>query len=207
MSALPESLMVPIESLMNRGIRESTAAAQAANKLHNRSIVICFQAPDFRAQASVIDGRLRLRADSDEKPDVEITGTPLELIRLFRTDDQSPIREGQIEIVGDPEIAERFRELCRLAVPDLERQLSRVIGEPAAFQVFGVAQGFMHWARATAEATADHFSDILQEDSELLPLPEEIEQFNADVDEASDALARIEARLKHFKRRLDALHP
>lgn len=204
MSVLSESLLVPIERLMNRGIAESAAAAESAAGLEKRSMVIYAEPPALRMCLSVLDGRLRLHVNHDQVADVEIKGTPVELIRLFFVDEHAPIREGRIAVTGSADIAEQFRELCRLAGPDLEQQLTRVIGAPAAFQVANVSQSFMRWARTTGETTADHLSDILQEDSELLPTAEDIQQFNADVDEASNALARLEARLKLVRLGIDA---
>ena len=204
MSELLEWLLVPMEGIINRGIVISPEATEAAMQLESRSMRVNSLAPDIDLRISISDGRMRLQLDAaDDDADVELRGSALELNRLLFIDERAPVREGRVTIKGRSEIAEQFRELFRLAGPEPERQLARLIGAPAAFQLSNAAKSVAHLISDVAKSSADHLSDILQEDSELLPTPEEIDQFNAGVDEASDKLARLEARYRRLARAVD----
>lgn len=189
---------------MNYGITTSPQAAAAALQLENQSMRVSSRAPDIDLRISIVKGRVRLRTGKTEDVDVELQGSALELNRLLFIDERAPFREGRVSIRGNAETAEQFRELFRLAGPEPERQLARLIGAPAAFQISNAAQSIFHWITGAADSSADHLSDILQEDSNLLPIPEEVEQFNAGVDEASDKLARLEARMRYLSQTVDA---
>jgi len=204
MSALLEIVLVPAESIMNRGITMSQPATRAARQLENRSMRVSSRSPDIDLRISVVNGRLRLRPGATGDADVELQGSALELNRLLFVDGRAPVREGRVSIKGSAETAERFRELFRLAGPEPEQQLASLIGGPAAFQVRTAAQSVFHWLTGVTELSADHLSDILQEDSDLLPAPDEVDQFNAGVDEARDRLARIEARINRLAKAVDS---
>ena len=204
MSSLLEWLLVPAEGIINRGIMISPQATEAAMQLENRSMRVSSLAPNIDLRIGITNGRMRLQLDTTDEVDVELRGSALELNRLLFIDDRAPVREGQISIKGSSEIAEQFRELFRLAGPEPERQLARLIGAPAAFQLSNAAKSAVHWISGVAQSSADHLSDILQEDSELLPTPEEVDQFNAGVDEASDNLARLQARYRRLAQVVDA---
>ena len=43
-------------------------------------------------------------------------------------------------MTGDTDIAEQFRDLLRFATPDLEEELSRLVGDPLAHQAGNAAR-------------------------------------------------------------------
>src|SRR5579862_1773775 len=59
-------------------------------------------------------------------------GAPLALLALAGTDPQAPIRRGDVRIEGDGQLAQQYRELAALLVPDLEDSLARLMGRSAA---------------------------------------------------------------------------
>ena len=74
------------------------------------------------------DGRDRAR-DRGQPADATLCGTPLALLALAGPEAEGDCAAASVRIEGDAEIAQKFRELLRARrSPDLEEELSRVIG-------------------------------------------------------------------------------
>ena len=77
---------------------------------------------------------MTLHTDHEGTPDATLSGTPLSLLRLAGPAPEAALRGGAVHIEGDAEVAQTFSELLKAAQPDLEEELSRVVGDVAAHQ-------------------------------------------------------------------------
>lgn len=130
--------------------------------------------------------------------DAVIGGTPLELRRLIFTDRNESIRAGRVAFEGDIEIAEKFRELMLTARPDLEGRLAAWVGEPAAFQLINLFQDVRDWALDTTDEFVARTSEYLQDNARHVPTPEEATEFCAAVDDLTNDVDRLEARISRI---------
>jgi ubiquinone biosynthesis protein UbiJ len=149
----------------------------------------------------IFGGRFRVTAPTGEPPDAGISGTPLGLGRLLGNDPEAAVREGMVRISGDAEIAGAFRELLHHARPDLEAELSRLVGAPLAREAAEAARAFSAWGQRAAEGMARDAGELLSGTGRLLVSRAEFEQFSRRVDELVNDVARTEARLQQFGRR------
>lgn len=188
---------------LNRGIRESaTARAQVAD-LDGRSLAVKVNPPGYRLRITITDGRAGLVAD--ELPaDAELSGGPLDLQRLLFGDAESVLRTGRIEIRGETDIAERFRELLEAAGPDLEEILSRVVGDVAAHEIGQATRAFADWARRASQSLGRSLTEYLQEERRETPTRFEAEEFLNDVDKLANDVDRAAARVARLVRRQDS---
>jgi ubiquinone biosynthesis protein UbiJ len=116
-------------------------------------------------------------------------------MRLLGPQPEAALRTGSVHIQGDAEVAQTFSELLEHARPDLEEELSRVIGDVAAHQVGNVARSFMGFAQRAASTFTQNVSEYLQEEGRDVPNRTEADEFIADVDKLRDDVDRIEARI------------
>ena len=78
---------------------------------------------------------MRLTKDDAERGvDAEISGSLMNLAALAGPHPEEIIRRGDVTIRGDAEIAQKFRELAMLLKPDVEEELSKLIGDTPAHQ-------------------------------------------------------------------------
>jgi ubiquinone biosynthesis protein UbiJ len=105
-------------------------------------------------------------------------------------------------IVGDAEVAERYRELFALARPDLEEELSRLIGDLPARRLSLAAQGALGWVKRFGRTARENVAEYLQEESRDLVAKPEVEEFVQGVDRLRDTAERVEARLLRIEQRL-----
>lgn len=204
MNAGPFSaLLGPINAAMNRNVEQSGRATTIAQQLEGRALALEFAGTPVTLLFRVADGRIAIgmRGD-DETADATLTGSPLSLLSMVGPDAEERFRGSSIKIAGDAEVAQRFRDLLQQAQPDLEEELSRVVGDVAAHQVASFARGFFDWGRKAADSLSANVAEYLQEEGRDVPARVEVEEFLEAVDQLREATDRLEARLARAESRL-----
>lgn len=190
-----DTLLSPGAALINRGIDENETAQDLCDALEGRSLRITVKPLPSPILISASGGRVDVSADKIKEADAEITGTIIELNRLMFIDNEAPIREGRVDISGDAEIADSFRELLLSARPDLEEKLADWFGESMAFQLSSLVRDTRDWATDIAEDLTERAADFLHKDDGPLPTTAEIKAHTAEVDTLVNDVERMEARL------------
>jgi ubiquinone biosynthesis protein UbiJ len=201
MNAL-ETLLRPVTALINRKIAATTPARELAVELDEKVLAVRVADTAIAAYLLVKDGELLLSTTTMGEPDVVISGSLFSLARLAGPAGEDLMREGVVDIVGDAVIAQQFRRLLNYGRPDLEEELSNVIGDVAAHGVGEVARGVGRWGREASAIVRQNVSEYLQEESRVVPSRYEIEHFSKHVETLRDDVDRLEARLN----RLSASH-
>ena len=199
---LAQLLFRPLELFLNRGLEQSAAAQGLARELEGRTLgwSVVGTLLDLRLRVSA--GRLLVALPDGAAPDACLRGSVLSLGRLLREDPQAPVRDGSVQLTGDTELAERFGELLRLATPDLEQELSRLVGDLLARQVGNATRAFADWSATTGKTVERGVAQFLQEQSRMLPTRAEIDEFSHRVDTLVNDVARAEARIERLKEEL-----
>lgn len=202
-----ESLLRPVENLINRGIAQSTEATKLCRQLDGRSMDVTIDVQPFKTplnlRVTANDDQIHMSDESSKGADVEISGTMMELNRLMFSGSQLPLRNGRVVIHGDTDIAEQFRMLFLLARPNLEEELVDLVGDDAAPRIAKAVRNLRSLMVGTLEDVAEQVSDYLREDGNHLPTRAETENFFDDVDKLPNDIARIEARLSRVREKLE----
>lgn len=196
MNAL-ESMLWPAINMMNRQIQAKTPARDLCVELEGRVVAVRVSNTGLNAFFRVHTDRIELTTDEVDDPDVIIAGSLLALARLGSND--NAIREGAVELAGDVETGARFQKLLRYGAPDLEEELSSVIGDVAAHGVGNVARNVSRWGREASATMRQNVSEYLQEESRTVPSRYEANRFSKRVDELRDDVERFEARLRRLE--------
>lgn len=196
--------LAPLESVLNRNIAASAAARRLCRQLDGKVLALHVTGLPlsvfFRSEGErmSIDTASATGADT---PAATLSGSPLALLRLAGPAPESAIRGGSIQIQGDAEVAQAFSELLKQAQPDLEEELSRVIGDVAAHQVGNTARAMLGFGKRAVDTFTQNVAEYLQEEGRDLPTRTEADEFVADVDKLRDDVARLEARLANLSKR------
>jgi ubiquinone biosynthesis protein UbiJ len=83
----------------------------------------------------------------------------------------------------------------------LEEELAELVGDEAAPRIANALRNIRNFAVDTLEDVAAQVSGYLQGDGNHFPTRVEIETFFNNVDELSNDLARIEARLSRIRKK------
>jgi ubiquinone biosynthesis protein UbiJ len=195
-------LTATIENVLNRGLPRSPRAQQLCAELAGRRIAI--EAPAM-ARLLVESTGNSLRVTRGSLPaDAEVIGGPLSLLALGGRPVDAPLSRGEVEVRGDAELAQKFRELARLLAPDPEEELSLVIGDVAAHRIARLARGALGWGRNAAETLLRDVGEYFSHERGDLVSREEGEQFLRGVDGLREDVDRLDARLELLKQRLAA---
>lgn len=194
-------LTATIENVLNRGLPRSPRAQQLCAELAGRRIAI--EAPAM-ARLLIESTGNSLRITRGTLPaDAEVIGGPLSLLALGGVSDAS-LSRGEVEVRGDAELAQKFRELARLLAPDPEEELSILIGDVAAHRIGRLTRGALNWTRNAAATLLQDVGEYFgHERADLVPRAEG-EQFLRGVDALREDVDRLDARLELLTQRLAA---
>jgi ubiquinone biosynthesis protein UbiJ len=191
--------LTPLESVLNRNIAASSTASALCKRLSGKVMALHLENLPFSLFFASDGERMALTTAHDLPADATLTGTPLSLLRLAGPAPEAALRGGAVHIEGDAEVAQAFSQLLKHARPDLEEELSRVIGDVAAHQIGNVARSALGFAKRAADTFAQNVAEYLQEEGRDLPTRTEADEFVSDVDRLRDDVERLQARIAHLE--------
>jgi len=199
-----------LENVLNRGLPRSPRAQQLCAELAGRrvAITIAAAAQPGRSPSVLVESTgdsLRLTAITAGGPaggapdaapaDATITGGPLSLLALSGSAPEAVLQRGDVRIDGDAELAQKFRELALLLRPDLEEELSLVLGDVPAHQLGRFARAAFGWTHKAATTTVRNVAEYLGHERRDLVPRGEAEQFLQGVDTLREDVDRLAARI------------
>jgi len=194
-----EAALRPAAKLLNRNIQESTPARELCAELAGTVVAVRVSDTALAAYFIVDDEAVDVVAATSQDPDVLISGSLITLASLAGQSGTAAVRDGSLDIAGDVALAGQFQQLLSFARPDIEEELSNIVGDAAAHRLGEIARGFGRWGREASSTMGANIREYLQEESRDAPSRYEVEKFSADVDELRDDVDRVEARLNRLQ--------
>ena len=194
-----EVLLRPIADVLNRNIAEITPAREIASELNGTTVAIRVRDTALGAYFVFADDVIALSTEYTDDPDVVITGSLITLARMMKGSGEAAIRSGDVDLTGDAATAQRFQKLLDLAQPDIEEEMSRVIGDVAAHRIAEIARGVGNWAREARSTMGGNIREYLQEESRDVPTRYEVDRFTQQVGTLRDDVERVAARLDRLE--------
>lgn len=194
-----ETILRPLASVMNRQIQLRTPARELCAELDGRVFAIRVRNTALAAYFVIGSTKVFLHTEFDGDPDAVICGSLLSLARLAGSDNEAPFRDGSVELSGDALLAQQFHKLLGYSRPDLEEELSVMVGDVVAHNVGNVVRGAAAWGRQATSTVAQNIGEYFQEESRSVPSRYELDSFRAKVGTLRDDVARFEARLRNME--------
>jgi ubiquinone biosynthesis accessory factor UbiJ len=192
-------MLATLEKVLNRGLPRSVRARELCAELEGRSLAI--EIRDI-ARLRVASNGLQLTVTRDEeRADATVSGGPFGLAALAADSPEAVLQRGGVAIAGDAELASRFRELGRLLRPDLEEELSLVLGDVPAHQLGRLARLGLAFGRRAISTTVRNAAEYLAHERADLVSRNEGEQFLRGVDAVREGVDRLTSRLEQLTRR------
>jgi len=196
---ITDSLLQPVAGLINRGIDMDEQVQDRCDALEGRSMRIHARPLNTAVTLMVRDGVIEFETDPTTDVDVEIYGSVIELNRLMFIDNEAPIREGHVELSGNVELADEFRQLLIAAAPDLEEELAEWFGDSAAGQISGLIHSARTFLHDFMEDTGERLAERLRDNTGPLPENSDIQAHMSAVDDLVNDVDRLEARIQRLK--------
>jgi ubiquinone biosynthesis protein UbiJ len=190
-----------IENLLNRNLPRSPRAQQLCESLQGRTVRIEARGLGWVVHVESLGSSVRLSKAAGEKaPDAEISGSLMNLAALAGPAPEEVIRRGDVTISGDAEIAQTFRELAMLLKPDIEEELSKLIGDTPAHQALRFVRSMAGAGRRAATTQVRNVAEYLAHESRDLVPRAEAEDFYRSVERLREDLDRLDARAQVLER-------
>ena len=189
-----------IENLLNRSLPRSPRARELCAALVGKRVRVEARGLGWVIIAESMNTSIRLTKESTDgvPPDADISGSLLSLAALAGSHPEEVIQRGDVTIRGDAEVAQKFRELAMLLKPDVEEELSRLIGDSPAHQALRLVRLATGFGRRAAQTGVRNVAEYLaHERGDLVPRAE-AEDFYRGVERLREDLDRVEARV-HLK--------
>lgn len=187
------------ENLLNRNLAASPAARELCDELRGKRLAVYAESTGFDIAVESVGNTLKLTRPAPEESAAQLRGTPVNLLALAGSSPEDAIRRGAVRIDGDVEIAQQYQKLLKLLRPDLEEELSHLVGDAPAHRLSGFAQAALAYGRRVAETAVQNSVEYLaHEKGELVPLAEG-EAFFRDIERLRDDAARLAARLTQLE--------
>ncbi len=194
---LPDTLLMPLEALLNRRIAASTPAHDLCEDLEGRTLVIDpSEAPAIAF--TVVERTLRLSFEVVEQPNAIVSGPLLELTRFAQAGSLEAAREVDVNIQGDTRTAGGYASLLAIARPDFEAELSQLFGDLPAAQLGNAMRGLGSWVARAGSTLQRDLGEFLKEESRDVPPRDEVQQFE-------DRLRALHERVNSLRQRVDAM--
>jgi ubiquinone biosynthesis protein UbiJ len=189
-----------IENVLNRGLPRSPRARELCKALEGRRVAV--EVTGFTRFVVESSGQsLKLVRHLSLAAEAEIAGGPLSLLALASDSPEAVLQRGDVTMRGDVDLAQTFRELALLLRPDLEDELSKVIGDLPAHELGRFARAAFGWTRNAAATTVRNAAEFLaHERGDLVPRAEG-DQLLKGIDTLRENVDRLEARIELLARK------
>jgi ubiquinone biosynthesis accessory factor UbiJ len=190
-----------IENLLNRNLPRSPRARELCEALAGKRVRIEARGLGWVLVGESMNTSIRLTKEDSglAPPDADISGSLMNLAALAGSHPEEVIQRGDVTIRGDAEVAQKFRELAMLLKPDVEEELSRLIGDTPAHQALRFVKLATGFGRRAAQTSVRNVAEYLaHERGDLVPRAE-AEDFYRGVERLREDLDRLEARARQIE--------
>jgi ubiquinone biosynthesis accessory factor UbiJ len=193
-----------LENVLNRGLPRSPRAQQLCAELAGRTVAVAVMPTDLGAVVHILVestgvslklSRVSAAALASSAPEAIVTGGPFSLLALSGSAPEAVLQRGDVRIDGDAELAQKFRELALLLRPDLEDELSLLLGDVPAHQIGRLARAALGWTGKAASTTVRNVAEYLAHERRDLVPRSEADQFLRGVDSLREDVDRLAARI------------
>jgi ubiquinone biosynthesis accessory factor UbiJ len=195
--------MLPIYDIpvawINHVLRGNPWALERLQRYASRTARL--ECPPVTMALQVMPGGELALAPRDAVPDLVVKVTPGLALRFLAHD---PAAWTEAQVTGDTEMAAAIDHIWRNIRWDVEEDLSKVVGDAAAHRLVRGAASLQQWGAQTADNVARSMAEYWTEERPLVAGAADLAQFNQDVDDLRNDVARLEKRLELMARQPSA---
>lgn len=208
LTPLPGMLASAVGGLLNQMLRHDPKAAKNLPALEGRVLAIGLEGLNIDLYFTVEQESLRVLLETSATVDTWIRGGPGALAGMSLNQRLQGGRintgrnsTGGVRIEGDAELARAYQQFFSQLQPDWEEALAQRFGDVIGYRLAQLIQRLRAALSSALQDGASMSADYLQEESQLLITPEELEQFLEAVDELRDDVDRLASRIARLQPR------
>lgn len=204
MNALPTAIAAVIETAINQVLALDPDTLERIQSLRGKVIAIELQGMNVSLYLIPGEHGLNVYGHFEGEADTMLRGTPLAMAKMGLASEAGDVLfAGDVEITGNVELGQQFREILDGLDIDWEEHLSRITGDIVAHKLSNLVRGVVRWGKDTAGTLSQDAAEYFQEESRDLPSQQEVENFLKAIDVLRSDVDRLEVRYLRLRERLN----
>ncbi|MFT5573947.1 MAG: ubiquinone biosynthesis protein UbiJ [Cryomorphaceae bacterium] len=193
-------LLELLELAGNSALEHDPNTRARIDKLQGKTMILHIQSIEQSLCVSPRPEGLEFSNADSENADVRLSASIGALIKISRDGmDNADLQPGELEIVGDPIVGQRFAQLVAQLDVDWEAALAEQIGDSPARLVTVVAGQVKELAQASQSSFKQFVNRLLKDDLKLVADKHDVEPFLDDVDTLRADADRLMIRVKRLQ--------
>ena len=193
------TLLTLAETSLNRVLAQNPRTLQQLEALAGCEVAIHCTAPEFNLYLLPHGKGIDLLGQSATEPDVRLTGSALNLMRLPSAGNAVLFGQG-VDIEGNSALAHRLQQILAESRIDWEAWLGNLIGDTAAHPLAQLLRGTGAQLQHTGSSLMHSLDEYLHEEARLLPTRVEVEIARDAIESLRAATDRLDARISRLER-------
>lgn len=187
-----------LQQALNKAIKLDDSAKWQLEKMAGKTLRLQCTQPDFDIAIAVQDGFIELLAGDEIKNcDCHISGQAADFIALLNAEDKTAAMiNSALNVKGDSQILITLQTIAQELELDIEYHLSRIIGDVPAHHLGQLGRHGQQLLQQGRPVFKRHLQEFLQQETKLIPTPDEFDRFVHSLSQTQTQLERIEAKLK-----------
>jgi ubiquinone biosynthesis protein UbiJ len=204
---LSEKQLIILQGLINQAIKIDPTAAKQLEPLHLKSLRLQCTEPDLDVQIRIEQGFIELTPGTDNNSEQSVTthiiGDLSAFIQVLSSEDKtSSVINSSLTVKGDSQLLMQLQSALSSIDFDWEYHLAKLIGDLPAHQIGKLHRHGLQFIKQSQPIFKRHLQEFLLEEAKLTPHQAEMDQFANELQQCTQQLERIEAKLKKAQKLL-----
>lgn len=189
-----------IELACNKALEHDSGALAALQQLNGKRVLLKIKQVNQNILVQPMTHGIEITPYQGESLDVTLAATPKALLSILQSGlDKADLEPGELEISGDPIVAQRFARIAAELNIDWEAMLEEHLGEmPAALIATGLRKAADLGTQGRSLAK-EKINEHINNEHSLVAAEQDVEMFMEQVDDLRAAVDRLNARLKRIQ--------
>lgn len=186
-----------IELASNKALEHDPQTRERLSKLQGKTMTLHIKTLEQSLTLSPQVEGLEFSRDNLDSVDVTLKATIGAMIKISRDGmEDADLETGELEMIGDPIIGQRFAQLIANLDIDWESLFTEQIGSGPAKLVITAAEQLRNFTKESQAYIKDMASHVMKDELDLVADRAEVDAFLDDVDTLRADAERLFARLK-----------
>lgn len=194
---VPAPLLHGAQTVINRVLSLDPVSMRRVSALEGKVIKVAIEAPDTDVFLMFLHDEVELSRFYDVEPDTTVSGSSFAMMSLLR--DSDALFDGTVTVSGDVGLAGELKQLMDELDVDWEEQLSGIVGDGPAHQIFRMAGGLMQLFEQGSDRLREQTGGFLRERADVAVSRAEATEFCNAIDTLRSDVDRLEAKFEQYE--------
>jgi len=196
-------ILSEVEKIVNHIMQSDEDNSRLFEQFNGKVIAIDINVIQQTFFICFIQNSIALKTVHNGQVDVTIKGTPFTLLGVLLSREEGIDNiSGNMEIIGDVGLAQRFQSALGSLEIDWEEYISYWTGDTAAHKIGKLVQNIRQLVKDAKKTVAMDISEYLRYEKEILPEQSEVDDFNNTVDAVKNDAVRLGQRIERLESKL-----